>query len=284
MKILFDYSIFVIILFLTYPHSTNCQNSIDKNIRQDDFMLIAHRGASGYAPENTIPALLKAMELGANYLEIDVHQSIDSQIVVIHDYDIDRTTNGTGSVKEMNIAELKQFDAGSWFDPLFAGTRIPTLQEVLNILEPNVKLIIEVKGNSEDYPGIEQNIISIVSQYQVESQIILKSFSIDVLNRFKILAPEIPRLYVFVLHLSALNFTIDKWINFTDIYENLSEAQYFQAHCWFINKSVIENAHANSIKIIAWHVNTEEEVESMLELGVDGIETDYPDRVLPYLK
>ena len=278
------YFVIVLILFLVCPHSTKCQNSIDKNIRKDDFMLIAHRGASGYAPENTIPALLKAIESGANYLEIDVHQSSDNQIVVIHDYDIDRTTNGTGYVKEMSIAELKQFDAGSWFDPVFAGTTIPTLQEVINILVPNVKLIIKVKGSSEDYPGIEEKIISIVNQYQVESQVILKSFSIDVLNTFKILAPEIPRLYVFVLHLSALNFTIDKWINFTDIYENPSKAQYFQAHRWFINKSVIENAHANSIKIIAWNVNTEEEVESMLELGVDGIETDYPDRVLSYLK
>ena len=280
----FVHSVLVITLLVACASSSSCQTSFDKNIQKDDFILIAHRGASGYAPENTLPALIKAMDLGANYIEIDVHQSSDSQIVVIHDYDIDRTTNGTGSVKDMNIAELKQFDAGSWFDPVFAGTTIPTLQEVINILNPKVKLIVEVKGNSEDYPGIEENIISIVYQFQVESQVILKSFSIDVLERIKILAPEIPRLYVFVLHLSDLNFTIDKWINFTNIYNNPSKAKYFQAHRWFINRSAIENAHANSIKIIAWNVNTEEEIKNMLQLGVDGIETDYPDRVLQFLK
>lgn len=280
----FVYSVLVIIGLLSSTHFSSCQTSFDNNIQKDDFILIAHRGASGYAPENTLPALRKAMELGANYLEIDVHQSNDGQIVVIHDSDIDRTTNGSGSIKDMNINELKRFDAGSWFDPVFAGTTIPTLQDVINILEPNVNLIVEVKGNSEDYPGIEENIIRIVNQNNIGSQVILKSFSIDVLERFKTLAPEIRRLYVLVLHFSGLKFTIDKWISFTDIYENPSGAQYFQVHRWFINRSLIEGAHANSIKIIAWNVNTVEEIEAMLQLGVDGIETDYPDRVLKYFK
>lgn len=281
---IFGFSVLAFLILITTGDSPNCQTRLEVNISKDDFILIAHKGASGYAPENTLPALIKAMELGANYLEIDVHQSRDSQIIVIHDSDVDRTTDGSGSVDNMTIAELKQLDAGSWFDPKFAGTTIPTLQEVIDVINSNVNLIIEVKVGSEHYPGIEENIVSLVKQNKVESQVILKSFSIDILKRFQSLAPEIPRLYVFVLHFPGINLTLDKWINFIDIYENPADVQMFQAHSWFIDKSMIEETHAQSLKIIAWNVNTLEEIEAMLHLGVDGIETDYPDRVLPYLK
>jgi glycerophosphoryl diester phosphodiesterase len=279
---------YLLVLFIlvlnTNGNNFYCQSEKEFNHLTNDFILIAHRGASGYAPENTLPALSKAIELGANYLEIDVHQSKDNHIVVIHDFDVERTTNGSGSVKDLTIDEIKKLDAGSWFDPKFAETKIPTLQEVIDAIGANVILIIEVKGGSEDYPGIEENIVSIVKQQKVESLVIFKSFSVDVLERFKFLAPDIQRLYVFVLHFSDLNLTLDKWIDFTDIYDNPADVQYFQAHRWFINKSLVEEAHANSIKIIAWNVNTIEEIESMLQLGVDGIETDYPDSLLQYLK
>jgi glycerophosphoryl diester phosphodiesterase len=270
------------ILTFTLVISCNsyCQSEKEFIHSKDNFILVAHRGASGYAPENT---LRKAIELGANYLEIDVHQSKDNHVVAIHDFDVDRTTDGSGDVKDLTIDEIKELDAGSWFNPKFAGTKIPTLQEVIDILNENVKLIIEVKGGSEEYPGIEESIVSIVKENKVESQVILKSFSLDVLERFKHLVPEIPRLYVFVLHFSDINLTLDKWIDFTDIYDNPAEVQYFQAHRWFISRSLIVEAHANSIKIIVWNVNTIEEIEAMLQLGIDGIETDYPDRIIPYL-
>jgi glycerophosphoryl diester phosphodiesterase len=280
----FSFLIFFILVFIATRNSSTCQSKTEFNTSKNDFILIAHRGASGYAPENTLPGLIKAIELGANYLEIDVHQSRDNFIVVIHDFDVDRTTDGSGLVKDMTIDEIKKLDAGTWFDPIFAETKIPTLPEVIDVISPNVNLIIEVKGGSEEYPGIEENIVSIVKQNRIESQVIFKSFNLEVLELFKKLAPEIPRLYVFVLHFSELNLTLDKWIDFTDIYDNPADAQYFQAHRWFITESLIEKAHANSIKIIVWNVNTEDEIKSILNLGVDGIETDYPDRVTPYLK
>ena len=281
---MFGLVVLFILVLNTNGNNSYCQSKKEFNRLINDFILIAHRGASGYAPENTLPALSKAIELGANYLEIDVHQCKDGHIVAIHDFDVERTTNGSGSVKDLTIDEIKKLDAGLWFDPNFAETKIPTLQEVIDAIGANVKLVVEVKGGSEEYPGIEESIVSIVKQKKVESQVIFKSFSIDVLERFKSLAPDIPRLYVFVLHFSDLNLTLDKWIDFTDIYDNPAKVQYFQAHRWFINKSLIEKAHANKIKIIAWNVNSVDDIESMLQLGVDGIETDYPDRVIPYLK
>jgi len=105
-------------------------SSIEK---QDDFIVIAHRGATGYAPENTLPAIKKAIGLGANYIEIDVHQSKDEAVVVIHDYSVDRTTNGSGKVLDLTLEELKTLDAGSWYDSSFAGTQIPTLDEAIDI-------------------------------------------------------------------------------------------------------------------------------------------------------
>ena len=249
----------------------------------DDFAIIAHRGASGYAPENTLPALKMALELGANYLEVDVHQSHDQQIMVIHDARVNRTTNGLGQVVDMTLKELKQLDAGSWFDPKFAGTSIPTLEEVLEILTPKTKLIIEIKGRPQQYPHIEKDIVALVRKKQRQEQVIYKSFNHITLQRFQALSPQTARLYVFLLNISPLKFTIDVSLRFGNIYNNPSNAQLFQAHRWFLSRKQVKKSHAHAIKMIAWHVNTLEEIRAMLLLGVNGIETNYPDRVLSCL-
>ena len=100
----------------------------------DDFMIIAHRGASGSAPENTIPAIIKGINDGANYIEIDVHQTLDNKIIAIHDYSVDRTTNSEGDVKDLTYAEIKKMDAGKWFSDEFEGTKVPLLEEIFNII------------------------------------------------------------------------------------------------------------------------------------------------------
>lgn len=234
----------------------------------DDFMIIAHRGASGSAPENTIPAIIKAINDGANYIEIDVHQTLDGKIVVIHDYSVDRTTNYKGEVKDLTYSEIEKMEAGKWFSDKFEGTKVPLLDEVLNYIPDSVKLIIEVKGDSSYYPGIENNIVNVLRKSNLEDRIILKSFDEDVLRKFKLLAPEIPRLLVYVFGFCVLD----------------TDCQYLQHYEMFLREDFVKSAKDEGYKIIAWGVQSKSTMEKVLSYGVDGIETDYPELLVKLLR
>ena len=123
---------------------------------------IAHRGASLEAPENTLAAFRRAMELGADLIELDVHQTSDGHVVVIHDETVDRTTDGSGAVRAMTLRELRRLDAGSWMGPHFAGERVPTLLEVLELTRGQIGLAIEIKAGSRRYPGIEAAVVHLL--------------------------------------------------------------------------------------------------------------------------
>lgn len=231
-------------------------------------MIIAHRGASGSAPENTIPAIKKAIEFGANFIEVDIHQTRDQKLVAIHDFTVDRTTNGTGEIARLNYKDLQFLDAGSWFDQKFAGTQIPMLSEIFPLIPDSVKLIIEVKGDSADYPDIENNVVNLVREHNFEERVILKSFDEDVLDHFKMLAPEIPRLLVYVFGFGVLD----------------TEVTYLQHYELFLSKGFTESAQKEGYKVIAWGVQSESEMEKVLSYGVDGIETDFPENLIKLIK
>ncbi len=242
---------------------------------------IAHRGASSVAPENTIVAFRKAIELRANALECDVHLTKDGYLVLLHDDQVNRTTNGSGSVNEMNLAEVKALDAGSWFGKEFAGERIPTLEELI-LLDTTVILIVEPKHGSDTYPGIEQKIVELVRKHRAEERTILKSFEKAVLKKFHELAPEIPRLYVFVTHLSWLNTTIDRGISAGNVFD--MDVQWLQVWRPFASRSFIEKAHASGKKVVVWGVHEKEDIWEAIEKGADALESDYPDRVRDALR
>lgn len=244
---------------------------------QGNVMVIAHRGASAYAPENTLAAFRKAVELRADAIEIDVRQTSDSQLVVIHDASIKRTTNGTGDVEELTLRQLKAFDAGSWFDEQFREEKIPTLEETISILDTSTILIIEIKESSGTYPGIEKRVVDVIKKNRLEKRVILKSFEKEVLLYLRELAPEIPLLYVYVFKVPFLNLTIDHWLSSINVME--FDVEYLQPHRVFLTKGFVEEAHKNGKKVIAWGVDTEEDMKEAIEMGVDGIETDYPDVV-----
>src|SRR5690625_6609337 len=137
-------------------------------------LIIAHRGASGNAPENTLAAFQLAVEEGADGIELDVHLSKDGELVVIHDDTLDRTTNGTGRVQDKDLDELKTYDAGSWFDSKFASERIPLLQEVIDILPDDVFLNVEIKNSptvrSEEHTSELQSRGHLVCRLLLEKQ------------------------------------------------------------------------------------------------------------------
>ena len=119
---------------------------------------VGHRGAKGHAPENTFASFNLALEMGVNAVETDVHLSKDGEVVLIHDHTVDRTTDGRGFVKDMTLRELKQLDAGSWYDTRFAGQRIPTLTELLEWARGRVGVAIEIKNGPIYYPGIAEKV------------------------------------------------------------------------------------------------------------------------------
>ncbi|MBE9472348.1 MAG: glycerophosphodiester phosphodiesterase, partial [Chloroflexi bacterium] len=155
-------------------------------------MNIAHRGASAVAPPNTLAAFEKAVELGADGIEFDVHLSADGVLVVIHDFNVDDTTDGSGRVAEMTLAQLKQLDAGSRFDPAFAGERIPTLEEVLETVGSRLLLNIELKCFSLRDNGLERAVIAQVKRHGPAARVLLSSFNPFSLRRAKKIAPHIP--------------------------------------------------------------------------------------------
>jgi len=238
-------------------------------------MIIAHRGAMAYAPENTIAAFKLAIELGADAIELDLRQTRDKIPVAIHNATVNKTTNGQGNVIDFTLDELKRLDAGSWFDSKFDTETIPTLQEVINILTDSVLLFIEFKEGNETYPGIEENVISLIRKNKIETKTILKSFDLKVLERLRKLAPDIQLLYVYTFRVPWLDMIIDRGITYGSIFN--IDVDYLQPHRVFLSASFAEAAQSRSYKIVSWGVDSEEAIIESLEFGVDGIETDYPD-------
>lgn len=240
----------------------------------ESMMIIAHRGASGAAPENTLAAIRAAVEQRANAIEVDLHQTRDGRIVLIHDATVNRTTDGKGRVRDYTLAELKRLDAGGWFAPEFADERIPTLEEALPAIPHETVLILEVKDGSDVYPGIERNIAEILAQRSHPDKVILKSFATEVLQAFGQVAPDYPRLYVFNAHIPALSLIADDGLRIGDAFDQ--DTEWVQKHSTFITRRFVERAHEKGVKVVAWNVHDENKMRDMIALGVDGIETNHP--------
>ena len=235
--------------------------------------IIAHRGASQNAPENTIAAIEEAVNQNADYLEIDVHLSKDGDIIVIHDSSVNRTTDGSGKVNALTTKEIKKLDAGSWFSNEFKGEKIPTLNEVFKEASSQIKIIIEFKYGNDKYPQIEEKAIKLIKEFNLEDRIILKAFDTKILDRFETLAPDIPRLYTFFGSWGFI--TIDNFIRFRSA-TDIKNVDYYQVHKYFITQSLINDVHSAGKKVIAWGV-VPKDLDEMKKLGVDLVEVDWPE-------
>ena len=154
-------------------------------------LLIAHRGASADAPESTIAAFELALEQGADGLELDVHLSADGHPVVIHDFTLERTTDGAGPVSALRVRELKRLDAGGWHDRRFQGQRIQTLQEVLERFRDRTRFWLELKGGPGLYPGLEERVVSTIEIYDVVDRVVVQSFDPAAIREVRTLNREI---------------------------------------------------------------------------------------------
>ena len=231
--------------------------------------ILAHRGASGAAPENTIAAFKKALVDGCDGFEFDVQQTKDGEIVVFHDWTLERTSNGNGYLRNHTLEELKKLDVGSWFNDNFKGEKIPTLEETLNII-PDDKLInIELKEEHSIERGTEKKVLDIIKKYPTKN-IIVSSFSHNLLKNLKELDNSIK---VGILLECAL-VNLDLYI------ENLGfKIDAYHPGKSFLNKKDIDYLNSKGIDINVWTVNTTKDFNLLKDMGVTRIITNFPKEI-----
>jgi glycerophosphoryl diester phosphodiesterase len=234
----------------------------------EDVLNIAHRGASAAAPPNTLAAFHRAIELGADGVEFDVHLSADGVPVVIHDFTVDATTDGSGRVIDLTLAQLKQLDAGATFDPSFAGERIPTLEEVLEALGSRLLLNIELKTTNLHDNGLEQAVIAQVERLALDDSVLLSSFQPLSLRRAKQIAPHIP---VGLLYGPDLPLLRHAWLAFLPRHEARHPKHTM------VDASYMAWARRRGYRVNTWTVDDPDEMRRLIDLGVDGIVTNVPD-------
>jgi glycerophosphoryl diester phosphodiesterase len=234
-----------------------------------DRLNIAHRGASAVAPANTLAAFERAIDLGAHAIELDVHLSNDRIPVVIHDASVDSTTDGSGRVGEMNLAQIKELDAGSYFDAAFAGEHIPTLDEVLQAVGHRILLNIELKSLSLQDDGLESTVIPLVRRHGLSHRVLFSSFNPFSLRRAKKLAADIA---VWLLYSPNLPLPLRRaWL-----------APLFQHEARHPEHTMVDArymvwAQKRGLRVNVWTVDDADEMRRLVDLGVHGIITNVPD-------
>ncbi|MBI3189280.1 MAG: glycerophosphodiester phosphodiesterase [Ignavibacteriales bacterium] len=241
-------------------------------------IIIAHRGASATAPENTLTAFSQAIECGVNAIELDVRLTNDNRVVVIHDSHLRRTTNGKGNVHESSLSELKMYSAGSWFHKKYTDERIPTLTEVIELVHGRVGINIELKHEGSRREGnilVEQT-VKIVEQYRAEQLVMFSSFNHALVQYAKILNKNIIRGILF--HTYCVPFYSPP--------KKLKEisASFLICNKHLLRKRLIDVAHQHNIQTGIYTINTEESLTKALRYGVDCIFTDDPKTILTCLK
>jgi len=245
--------------------------------------IIAHRGFSGVTPENTIASIKKAMEIGVDKIEIDVHLTKYNKVVVIHDASIDRTTNGKGKVKDYTLEEIRNFDAGSWFSKEYASERIPTLDEVIKLINGQTELLIELKSDKDSNHEIEKAVIEIINKNNASKWCIAQSFNGNIINKINSIDSNIKveKLYAFKTPIIYFYFDGCKTAKKPSKYK---ETQAINIGYKSASRSFIKRIHKIGKKVNVYTVNDEKTMKKLIDKGVDGIITNYPNKLKEVLK
>ena len=237
-----------------------------------DVIRIAHRGASGsgHAPENTLAAFQRAIEVGVDGVECDVHCTTDGEVVVIHDHTLDRTTDSKGNVEKMTLAEVREADAGSWFDIPFAGERVPTLTEVLELMKGKAITVVEIKQ-----AGIADKVVKSIEDAGSVAEVVLISFHASALSAAQAINPRIPRSFPRggkrgVKKHGAILALVQQAVELgggLDLAGNI------------ITPQLVRESHLRGVAVWAWTVDDEAEMEKLAQMGVDAITSNYPDKL-----
>ena len=229
-------------------------------------LVIAHRGASGTCPENTLVAFARAAALGAHMIELDVQLTRDGEVVVMHDWTLERTTDGAGAVCDRTLAEIRRLDAGAWFGPAFRGTRVPTLAEVLAAV--GLPVNVELKPVGDD--GLEACALAVVESASALARVVFSSFDAGALER---------------LRACAAGATLAVLWDAGPVADAVGRARRVGARALHLRKDrttpdALAAAAAAGLPVRAWTVNERGEMDRLVAAGVEGIFTDFPERFL----
>ena len=230
-------------------------------------LLIAHRGASGHAPENTVAAFKKAVTLGATFIETDLQLTRDARLVAIHDETVNRTTNGKGAVHDMTLAELRRLDAGSWFGSEFAGERIPALEEVLDFAKKfDVIFYLEIKPGGS-FGGEHALIGGLRASGEIARTIVI-SFDSAILANVRKIEPTV---MTGLLYDGQIEKPLDKALEVG--------ARQLAIRDDLVSPGLLTSARAKDLQVVCWTVNHSAHMRLLIDAGVDGIMSDYPERL-----
>jgi len=254
------FSVLIVSLLFTLSLNSAFAQADKRNIT-----VTGHRGAAALSPENTMLSVQKAISLGVHRVEIDVHQSKDGEIVIMHDHTLNRTTNGKGKIKKYTYEELQKFEIDNSIE------RISTLQDAIDLCKDKVILVIELKKRHGYYNGIEEKVVKLIQENNFKKQCIIHAFDTKVLKTIHALDPEI-ELHKLVLIGLLTNFKKFDYVSEFSVYNK------------FVKQRHIKKIHALNKKANVWTVNDKDEVAKLVAWGVDGIITDDPRVILNRLK
>jgi glycerophosphoryl diester phosphodiesterase len=277
---------FALLILVSLLGASTAGAAPDERSTTDSTVLnIGHRGASGYAPEHTIPAYDLALEQGADYIEIDLQMTADGVLVAMHDKTLNRTADAPegvpkrycrGLVSKRTLEQIKLCDAGSWFSPEYAGLEIPTLEEIFQRYGTSVNYYIETK-NPDAAPGMEEELLRLMEKYGLIEpaaenwQVLIQSFSAESLMKIHELEPTLPLIQ---LYWSGSSKTIQRDLEMASTY-----AVGIGPYKKDVDAELVAAAHELCLAVHPYTVNTVEEMQTLISLGVDGMFTNFPDRL-----
>jgi glycerophosphoryl diester phosphodiesterase len=235
-------------------------------------LTIAHRGASGYAPENTLAAYRRAVAQGVTFIETDLHLTRDAHFVALHDETVNRTTNGQGPIQQMTLLEARRLDAGSWFGSEFIGERLPTLPEILDFAKKHdVVFYLELK--SDGFWGGDHALISALRDSGEIPRVIVMAFDASILEGLRKIEPT---LMTALLYDGTIENPLQKALSIG--------ARQIAVKGDLMTPNFLSEAHKKDIQLVCWTINQPAHMRLLAAAGVDGIMSDYPDRLLAALK
>lgn len=254
----------VVILLLVSYMFTSCSCKISKlNSQGKKIMVVAHRGGSGYAPENTLASMKKAIELGAEMSELDVQETADGKLIILHDRSLKRTAGVDKNIWETKYSELKGLDVGSWFSNKYKNEPVPTLQEIIDLVKGKMKLNIELKTNGHEKKLAERT-LKVVLDNNFLDQVIFTSFKFDEIRTIRRLNKK-----------AKVGYLFGKLPQDVDVFKE--DVDLLSANYKTVNEEFMKKARNSGKEVVVWTVNKPADMKRMIALGVDAIITNYPD-------
>ncbi|MFK3960708.1 glycerophosphodiester phosphodiesterase [Pseudalkalibacillus hwajinpoensis] len=278
-------SIFLFASMLPTGTASAVEKDKSPGMNSNKLLNVAHRGASGHAPEHTLASYKLGDEMKGDYIEIDLQMTKDGKLIAMHDESVDRTTNGTGLVKDYTLEQLKELDAGSWFNekypekanPAYEGLQVPTLEQVLQTFGKDARYYIETKS-PEVYPGMEEELLRIINKYNLtgvnerSSKVLIQSFSQESLLKMHNLNPSLPLIQL-------ISYKEPATISEGELQELTEYAVGVGMSASKIDETYVQKVRAAGLLIHPYTVNEKEQMMRLLDWGVTGMFTNYPDRL-----